>query len=88
MAQGHVGARARGPSRGPTCCGRERDGVRQPRPGVGADWALWPKCQLLPFLAWCASGSRPPLAFLAEEGGSMKVALTIEPPRIMTPAPW
>ena len=38
-----------------------------------------PKCQFCPFLAWWASGSRAPSAFLVDDGLSMKVASTMVP---------
>jgi hypothetical protein len=58
----------------------------RPLPASTPMCALKPKCQFFPFLDWWASGSRECPSFLVELGASMKVASTMEPPRIMTPA--
>src|SRR5271168_4948554 len=39
--------------------------------------AFRPKYHCLPFLVWCISGSRSPLAFLVDEGACRMVASTI-----------
>jgi hypothetical protein len=41
--------------------------------------AFSPKFHWLPFLVWCISGSRSPLAFLVDEGAWMMLASTIVP---------
>jgi len=38
-----------------------------------------PKCQSLPFMVWCISGSRSCLSFFVEVGAAMIVASTIVP---------
>jgi len=47
--------------------------------------AFNPKYHWLPFLVWCISGSRSPLAFFVEEGAWMMVASTIVPVAILIP---
>ena len=51
----------------------------RPVPASTPACALYPKCQLFPFLAWWASGSRERSRFLAGEGDPARVASTTGP---------
>ncbi len=48
-------------------------------------WAFIPNYHWLPFLVWCISGSRVPVAFFVDDGTALIMASTIEPPHMIQP---